>query len=475
MSPLQGSFWARARAGTSPPARMGALVGLWPNVLRPGTALPEQPAMVDGTSEMLRSRCAPPAEPARGPRRPLLVLACALLCSAATLLTGFSVAPADAHEHAVSNSARHHHRSAHSRRRHKHRRRHGRRHESLNAVRAASTTAPGLVFGIYPGGAAGSVSPSGSLKPEDPTKRLAALEHLRPAGQPFVLHIYAGYTGPGGWSAEAQVGQDVAQYTAAGFQIELVLCYRPADGGSSADVAGFVGFVRDAVSAFGANDDFTDLQVTNEANIHGAPGASDGYYAGAEDALIQGVIAAKSTARADGFGQLKVGFNWAWSQDPGEDAFWSYLGRNGGAAFANSVDWVGLDAYPGTWGPSIGSDLDTGTAAALDSAFSTLRSRYLPLAGIPASTPLHVSESGYPTGPGRTDAMQANALTAAVDAVDRARITYNISDYRWFDLRDSNSSSSNFEGQYGLMTDDYTPKPAFAVYRSLVATLSVAH
>jgi hypothetical protein len=46
-----------------------------------------------------------------------------------------------------------------------------------------------------------------------------------------------------------------------------------------------------------------------------------------------------------------------------------------------------------------------------------------------------------------------------------------VTDYRWFDLRDADSASSSFEDQYGLMTDDYAPKPAFATYRSLVAKL----
>jgi hypothetical protein len=135
-----------------------------------------------------------------------------------------------------------------------------------HAVRArAQSAAPRLplVFGVYPGGAAGTVGPSGPVAPEDPVKRLAALEQLRPGAAPFVLHLYAGYTGPGGWNAAAQVGEDIAQYTAVGFKVELVLTYRPADGGSSADVAGFADFVRQTLTAFGPNQDFVSRQVTN--------------------------------------------------------------------------------------------------------------------------------------------------------------------------------------------------------------------
>jgi hypothetical protein len=47
-----------------------------------------------------------------------------------------------------------------------------------------------------------------------------------------------------------------------------------------------------------------------------------------------------------------------------------------------------------------------------------------------------------------------------------------VTSYCWFDLRDSDSSSSSFQSQYGLLRDDYSPKPAFAVYRRLVAKLT---
>jgi hypothetical protein len=95
----------------------------------------------------------------------------------------------------------------------------------------------------------------------------------------------------------------------------------------------------------------------------------------------------------------------------------------------------------------------------------------MPLGGIPTSVALHVSETGYPTGPGRTEAMQVTVMTAAASAVSSARAKYNVTDYRWFDLRDADSSSTSFESHYGLLHDDYTPKTGFAAYRDLVARL----
>jgi hypothetical protein len=59
-----------------------------------------------------------------------------------------------------------------------------------------------------------------------------------------------------------------------------------------------------------------------------------------------------------------------------------------------------------------------------------------------------------------------------VAAADDFRGTYNVSDYRWFDLRDQNSASLNFQHHYGLLLDDYTPKPGFAAYAALVAARS---
>lgn len=333
--------------------------------------------------------------------------------------------------------------------------------------------APHLVFGVYPGGAAGAVGSTGPLQPEDPSKRLRSLEQLRPEHRPFVLRLYVSYTGASSPPAAAQVGQEIAQYTASGFRVELVICYRPNDNNAAADVPGFVDFARKAVDQLGSNPRVVSLQVTNEANVPGAPNASDGHYAGAWYALIRGVDGAKAEIDRGGFSQLKVGFNWAYQLDPAETTFWRYLGQHGGSAFLRALDWVGVDAYPGTWGPALPKNLDIagGVRRATISALSSLRNTYMPLAKIPMAVPIHVSEGGYPTGPGRTDQKQSTMLQVGVKAVSDYRATYNVTNYSWFDLRDANSSSRSFESQYGLMTDRYTPKPAFSVYHALMSAL----
>ena len=327
---------------------------------------------------------------------------------------------------------------------------------------------PSLEFGIYPGGAAGTVGPAGAVRPEVAELRLAALRTLRGGARPFVVHLYDSFTERAdrdavpGWLAP-----QIAAYAAEGFTVELVLTYRPRR--PTGDVAGFAGFVRARVRQTGANLRY--LQVTNEANVTGAPDAADGAYRGARAALVRGVIAARDEARRRGRHDLRIGFNWAYQLGRSERAFFASLRRRGGSRFATAVDWVGLNSYPGTWGPALGAgELGAGVRSATLAAIRMLREDLLPRAHL-ANADLHVTESGYPTGPGRTNAMQEDALRAAVGAVAEAAAAYRITGYRWFDLRDADSAGPSFESRYGLMRDDYSPKPAFGAYRDLIATL----
>jgi len=259
------------------------------------------------------------------------------------------------------------------------------------------------------------------------------------------------------------------RFAAAGLLVELQLRYRP-PAGHDGDVSGFSAWVREVVRRFGTRPAVVGVQVTNEVNLTFSPDSSDGSASGARDALIAGVIAAKDEARRGGFDQLKVGFNWFYRTFPGaEEGFWSYLGSHGGAAFSRAVDWVGLDIYPGTIFPPY--DTPGGERDAVVNALSSLRNCFMPMAGLSATVPVYVEENGWPTGPGRTPERQRQALQTMVAAFDELRGTYGVSDYRWFNLRDADSSSPNFQQQFGLLRDDYTRKPAFDSYRALIARL----
>jgi hypothetical protein len=321
-----------------------------------------------------------------------------------------------------------------------------------------------LTFGIFPGGAAGQLGPvPAAAIPEDIAKRDRAIDELR-GGRPFVVHLYAGYTGTTeDAGAIAQAVEVTRHFSERDLEVEWVLRYRPA---TAPDVAGYVRFVKDFVHTVGAFASVVAVQITNEVTLTFTPDSSDGSYSGARDALVQGVVAAKDQARADGLHDLQVGFNWFYRLDPGtEQGFWSEIGAKGGRAFADALDWVGLDAYPGT----IFTPPPLPRGDAMINALSLLRECLMPVANLPDRVAIHVVENGWPTGPGRTPAEQETAVREMVGAVNSYRANFNVTDYRWFDLRDADSASPNFQQQYGLTRDDYTPKPAFAAYRDLVA------
>ena len=329
---------------------------------------------------------------------------------------------------------------------------------------------PRLRFGITPAGEAGAIGAPVPVTPGTKAQTLAALRALRPPQAPFVLRLNRFF-----WSLRAGGFQKFLRrtrgYTNRGYLVELQLRYHP-DERQEGEIDRWLRFVRNVTRAFGRNPRVVGLQVANEVNFYPiAPDASDSAYEGAQEALVRGVLAAARVKQARGYTQLGIGFNWAYRADPNREAnFWGYLHDHGGAAFRRAVDWVGLDAYPGTVFPP--TEPPGGEGNGMVAAMSQLRECFMPIAGLGPQVPIHVEENGWPTGPNRSEAAQEAALRAMVGAVDRFRGTYDVSDYRWFDLRDHNSSSPNFQQHYGLLRDDYTEKPAYGAYRDLVRRLS---
>ena len=331
-----------------------------------------------------------------------------------------------------------------------------------------------LRFGITPGVQTGQLGsgPQPPRTPEDPAQQVAALHKLvrDPARKPFVLRLHRFFWSDG--EPGVQHFLELAdRYTREGFLVELQLRYHPS-AEQEGDIAAWTAFVRQVVDRFGPNRRVVGIQVTNEVNLPFSPDSSDGAYDGGREALVQGVIAAKDEARKRGFDQLEIGFNWAYRSTPQEDdAFWAYLRDNGGPQFVGSLDWLGLDAYPGTFFPPAeapGRERD-----GMVNAMSSIRC-FAARANIPETTPIHIEENGFPTSdsPDRSEQRQVDVMKTLIAAVQDFRGTYNISDYRWFNLRDGNTQSPNFQVRYGLLRDDYTEKPAFGVYRDLVSELS---
>jgi hypothetical protein len=326
-------------------------------------------------------------------------------------------------------------------------------------------------FGVDPGvaGAVGGVQPPSV--PDDPSQDLAALRSLRPHRRALVLRLNRLF-----WS-DGRAGINhfkrlARRYTRAGFQVELQVRYHP-PAGEEGHLAAWVRYVRHVVDAFGANRRVVAMTITNEVNVKFSPNTSDGSYAGAEDALIRGIKAAHREAHRRHYRQLRFGFTYAYRFAPNQDAaFFSYLKAHGGRRFERALGFVGLDFYPGTVYPPVMTPGDS-YRSELAQAAGVVRDCFAPMAGIARRVPIWITENGVPTGV-NSEAQQAGALAELVRAVHDYSRTFNITDYRWFNLRDSSSTppatliNPSFSS-YGLLRADYSRKPSFATYRALIA------
>jgi hypothetical protein len=332
---------------------------------------------------------------------------------------------------------------------------------------------PPVRFGVDPGiaGSAGGVQmPS---VPDDPARDLAAVRALRPPGRVVVVRLNRLMWSDGARGIAA-FQRMVRRYARAGFQVELQVRYHPASG-EAGDIAAWISYVRHVVDVFGGDRRVVAMTITNEVNVTFSPNTSDGYYAGAKDALIRGIEAASREARRRGFRQLRFGFTYAYRFAPaGDAAFFSYLGSHGGRAFRRALGFVGLDFYPGTIYPPVMAPGDSYRAEFAQAA-GVVRDCLAPKAGIGRRVPIWITENGVPTGV-FSEAQQAAALQELVHAAHDYSGTYGITDYRWFNLRDSTESppatliGPTFSSD-GLLRADYSPKPSFGAYRSLIRSL----
>jgi hypothetical protein len=143
----------------------------------------------------------------------------------------------------------------------------------------------------------------------------------------------------------------------------------------------------------------------------------------------------------------------------------------GGQALAEATGWVGIDVYPGTWSAPSPSAYPSSerVRSSIVTSLACLRRMQMPQAGLLSSTTITVAETGWPTGADRSELTQAAVLRDIVGAIRSVSGLYGVTDLRWFDLRDANTASGQFENGYGLLRDDYSAKPAFGAYRALVA------
>ena len=324
---------------------------------------------------------------------------------------------------------------------------------------------PRLEFGIGPrlAGEAGATQTT-PVVGEDKRLRDRALLELK-GDAPLRVRLNRLFQADGK-AGIAEFRRMTRHYASLGIDVELQVRYHPLPE-QNGDIAAWLDYVRRVVRAFGPINHVVGLQITNEVNLSSSPNTSDGAYRDAVQALAQGVVAAKREARRRGFDQLTTGFNYAWRFGDGDADFWRAVGAAGGRTLRKATDWVGIDAYPGTFVPATVED----PGDALLEGIAQVRECYMPLAGLGRKVPIHLEEVGYPTGPGRGEDVQAVVLDDFVRTVNAYRGAYGIEAFNWFGLRDNNSEGPNFQSFFGLLRDDYSRKPAFAVYRDLIARL----
>lgn len=312
-----------------------------------------------------------------------------------------------------------------------------------------------LLFGVYAGGLAadrhGDITPGPA---EDAGRIDAALDALH-GDRPFLVRGYVHYDDARGGHLEAPPAP--WRLARGRRRLDLVVCFRePGD-----DLTGWCAYLRGLIRAHG--DVLATLQVAEEGN-HAGPGG-DGDRPAVLRAIVEGVLAARDEADRLGL-DVRVGCNSTAVFDPAQ-RFWTSLGRLGGTEFTGALDYAGLDLFPDVFHPIPGERL----GATVEAVLAGFRTESLAAAGIPGSTPIHVTEHGWPTGPDRDPDRQSTVLTTVVRVADRL----GVAAYEHFALRDADSGNPDPMFRFGLMTSDYRPKPAFHTYQALIAELSAPH
>jgi len=317
----------------------------------------------------------------------------------------------------------------------------------------------GLRFGVYLGGVSEAHHELATGKPDVPEEINRVLDLLQ-GNKQFLVRTYLGFTGT---DEDAELLDmpsmpDLARYTWRGRKLDLVLSNWDRCG----NLAAWIEFIENTIARYGPY--IGCLQICEEPNLYDYPG--DGRFGHAVDDILTGVSIARQRIKQRAL-SASVGFNVVPSSDP-NDGFWREMGQRIDNSFVNSLDYVGLNFYPDVAEPLVGE-----MTAEVANTLTHFREVTLRGAGIPGSVPIHICENGWPTGRCRYYTRQAEMIEQTVRTVYQLRGPLNISHYQLFSLRDADTANPDLQHQFGILRDDYSPKPAFETYRKLIAELGV--
>ncbi len=328
-----------------------------------------------------------------------------------------------------------------------------------------------FVFGIYPGSAVGEGPGLCKGKPDNPQKILEALDKLQGTKRSFMVRSYLHYIGDGKTANHTPLNPE--HYVTDRRKLDLVLCFQT----NEEDLTGWKNTINKMIRKYGSY--LGSLQITEEANVQ-VP-YMDGNFKNVRQALVQGVITAKEEIRKQNL-NIKVGFNSTPIFNPA-DTFWTEIKELANEPFYDSLDYVGFDFFPDVFQPIKFTNLKKVVTLVL----KKFRKQDLTGAGIPSSVPIRITENAWSTGPNRPYEQQVKTIEAVIKTIYALKDELNITGYEYHQLRDADSSE--FEGdivnnseyddaatllrqhQFGLLKDDYTPKPAFETYRKLIEEL----
>jgi hypothetical protein len=322
-------------------------------------------------------------------------------------------------------------------------------------------TETGLTFGIYPLSVAGT--PVGlAVGPQDDFNKIQyALESLRENGKKLIPRNYLVYTGP---ESETKLYSVADHYYRAGLLGDLTVgCMQE----PNLDLDAWLEFLQKIIQKYGKH--LLSLQITNEPNLSFMEG-SKSYVL---DVLVEGVKAAKKEAISQTL-PLKIGFGSVPDSPAAIPNFWENLGLHGGRSFVDAVDFVGHNFYVDVFEEPLRlKDIPL----AVEAILRKMREKNLTLAGICDSIPIRITENGWPTGKNpfleyeRTFEQQAKVLEKVIRTIFSLRQEFNITHYELFGLRDADSSKDDLFHQFGILKDDYSPKPGFYTFKKLVQEL----